>query len=214
MKDYMVTITKIEDIERNKKRVKIYIDNYFYSNILKDLVESNNIELSKSISKNVLDKIMIESELDFAYDKLLNYITKSMKTFYECKNYLYDKGFNKIIINNVLDKIKTYGYIDDKKYAEMYIDYHNENKGQKRLEMELKNKGIDENIIKETLESKRDKNSDYINALEIALKYKKQNKLDLKTREKLIRALYSKGYEWDIIQEVLRKIGIEENDDL
>ena len=74
------------------------------------------------------------------------------KTICECKN---KEALHKI--DGVIEELKLvegidFGYINDKRYAQRYIEAGKERKGKARLKMELARKGISDSVIEEALE--------------------------------------------------------------
>lgn len=202
----MSRITDIQEIVRNKQRKAIFVDGYYYSALKCEIIETHGLYIGKEIDKNEFDELVMFSERDSAIDKLYTYITKAMKTYNECKKYLYDKGFHTKVVQEALNTACGYGYINDTNYAKLYIEYNERTKGRYRLTQELKLKGIDEAIIKEIYEEREDSSNDEENAYYVAKKYIKSKELDQKNIDKLIRHLYSRGYSWDIIGTVIERI--------
>lgn len=97
----------------------------------------------------------------------------------------------------IISKLKSYGYINDEKYAEDYIESRIRSKprSQKLILLELKRKGIvmpmndyrmpmnDSQLAKKALEKKK----------------------NLKTREQAMRFLASRGFTWDVIEKTVKK---------
>lgn len=202
---------KITGLEHVKKKIKLSIDGYYYSMLSSEHIEDNKLSEGMEIDKTSLNKIVLKSEKNEAQEKLFNYISRSMKTNAECVRYLKEKGYNKVVIDAVMEVAVQYGYINDKKYVELYIEYNKSNKGSLRLKNELKLKGIDLKLINDAMDTQC--LSEPHNAYAIALKYLKNKELDKKTTEKLIRHLYARGYTYDIISETLNRLKINKDED-
>ena len=91
----------------------------------------------------------------------------------------------------------------------MYVKDRARNQGQKKIKYTLMQKGIDENIIEEELEKL---NKDEIREVvhEMALKkYKvlsKRESDEYKLSQKLYRFLMGKGYDYDLIKDVVKSV--------
>ena len=94
----------------------------------------------------------------------------------------------------ILEKLVERGYVDDKRFAEWWVENRNVRKGtsQKRLKMELVKKGVGLGIVDEVLGGRND--SDEIEKI-IA---KKRSKY---TDEKLIQYLCRQGFSYDLVRE-------------
>ena len=94
----------------------------------------------------------------------------------------------------ILERLVERGYVDDKRFAEWWVENRNVRKGasQKRLKMELVKKGVGLGIVDEVLGGRND--SDEIEKI-IA---KKRSKY---TDEKLIQYLCRQGFSYDLVRE-------------
>lgn len=102
--------------------------------------------------------------------------------------------FSESIINSLIDK----GYLDDRKFAEYYVENRFVKKGisRKRLKMELIKKGITNDIIEQVL----DKRSDETEIKKIIAK--KRVKYD---DDKLISYLVRQGFSYQLAQSLVRE---------
>ena len=91
----------------------------------------------------------------------------------------------------------------------MYVKDRSKNQGKKKIKYTLMQKGIDENIIEEELEKL---DTDEIKEVvhEMALKkYKilcKRENDNYKLSQKLFRFLMGKGYDYDLIKDVVKSV--------
>jgi regulatory protein len=94
------------------------------------------------------DKIFIRAK-DSAY-RLLTYRSRSRV---ELGQKLREKGFDAVVVDAVLGYLAQLGYINDRQYAEQYalsrIRLHGS--GRRRIARELGNKGIEQQVVRETL---------------------------------------------------------------
>lgn len=198
-------ITKIEDIARDKKRKNIYAEDKYCTKLTVEIIEKNDIYEGQYIERADFESLISESEEAKALDALFTYITKAMKTEGECKKNLFGKGYYSKVVYAVIEKAKGYGYINDENYIRQYISFHSETKGKRRLASELRNKGLDEKLVKEILSETANDESDLVGAETVAGKFMKNKEHNVKDVEKLIRHLISRGYEWGIIGKVIKK---------
>ena len=112
------------------------------------------------------------------------------------------KEFSQTAIDSVVDILKEYGYINDEAYAAVYCEHYMQKYGVKKLEFELKNKGVDSDIIENALLGVI--NDDTLE--EMIRKKVGTKELDFKEYSKTVRYFLSKGFEYDVIQEILNKL--------
>lgn len=134
------------------------------------------------------------------------------------KKELYDKMiakeyFDKKDIEEALKWAEEYNYISDERFAESNINYKLHHKGNSQIRYLLKDKGISEDIIEETL-SKAIKEED--RAIKTLLKYKdskiRDKEIDLKIKDKAFRFMASRGFSYNNIKDAWDTIFSEEFD--
>lgn len=111
--------------------------------------------------------------------------------------------------NEVIDKLIAEKFIDHERFTGFYVrDKFKFNKwGKRKIEFELRNKGIESRIIHEALNTIP--NDDYLMTLSEILEQKLRairNKDQYQTKAALIRFASSRGFESDIIFSVIDKI--------
>jgi len=133
--------------------------------------------------------------------KAINYALKLLKFRSRSENELRKrmkrKGFEDNEINSVLEKLKQYGYLNEIEDAINYVKIKCERGwSKKRICIGLLRRGYDKQTIKEALTNY--KTEVVIHKLKNEIKRKNVSK------EKLIKLLKNRGFEWDIIKEVLK----------
>lgn len=197
--------------EKQKKgnRYNLYVDGEFYSGIELDTIVKYSFKENQEIEKEKLDEYLLESESFYAFNKGLKYLSKSMKTESEIKDYLKTKNFKPDVINLAIKKLYEYNYINDELYVKNYVEFYKTKYGKLKLKQNLLNKKIDEELIDEYLSYDEEDNLDIVyNLIEKQLKNKD---LDDKLKQKIIRNLLSKGYNFDIIKKAFKKVGKDED---
>lgn len=122
---------------------------------------------------------------------------------------LKEKGFEENVIVEILGELKGYKYLDDRQFAESYInDRMNFNpRGKLLIKKELREKGVPENIIEEKTEKLIGEEKEIESAKKLA-----EKKLRItgdkggknKTNQKIISYLRSKGYSFEIISQAVK----------
>ena len=113
-------------------------------------------------------------------------------------------------IKAAFDYISRYGYIDDKRYAENYVNFKSESKTRRQIECLLISKGVSESIVKEVCDNyyyEKDEDFELNKAIyELEKKYKDLSvisAMDYNNIQKVKGFLYRKGYSTDIINKAL-----------
>ncbi|MBQ3214455.1 MAG: regulatory protein RecX [Clostridia bacterium] len=203
-------ITKIEIQKKNKNRVNLYLDEEFFCGLSLETVLKNHLKEGIEVEEDKIKFLVFETEKEMALSKAVGYISKCQKTKKEVYKYLIQKGYDEEIINYVISKLEEYNFVDDTLYAKNYIKFKNKNSGSRKIEMELKQKGINEEVAKESLE-KYSNDREFV--LMVATKYMKNKEKDLKNKQKAYRHLASRGFiSEDIIFALNQIFGNNEED--
>lgn len=205
----MNIITKIEVGKRNKERVNIYIDEEYAFSISAELVYKENLKVKDKIDVDALKKLADEDNYLKCKNSALRTIEKTYKSEKELRDKLSLKGYEDHIIKRTMDFLREYNLLDDTNYAKMYVKDRSKNQGKKKIKYALLQKGIDENVIEDELEKL---NNDEIRSLVYDMALKKYNILkkresdSYKLSQKLYRFLMGKGYDYDLIKDVVKSI--------
>lgn len=203
------TITKIESQKKGIERVNIYVDGEFAFSCSTEIVYSEGLKSGIALDSDKLGEIVSEDEYLRCKNSALNMLEKSYKSEKEVRDKLSGKGYEERTIERVMEFLKKYNFVDDTKYAEMYIKEKIKTDGMSKIKYSLMRKGICENIIKDKLEQVRPE-AILAAAEELAeKKYSLLIKNESDTRKiykKLGEYLMRKGYSWNESKTVLRKI--------
>lgn len=149
------------------------------------------------------------------YNKALRFLSFRPRSEKEIRDYLKGVGRPKSqkniapdgIIDLIINKLKEYKFLNDEEFVKWWIEQRTaaKPKAWRVIKMELKQKGIQNDLI-DSFELK-DKN-DLENAIKLAKsrmrRYENMERQDV--YEKLGRYLASKGFNYDIIKEVIDQI--------
>ena len=211
----MQKITDIQPQKRNKSRVNVYVDGEYVLALELLTVMKLGLKIGTEVTETQLAEAALDTEQSVALERAMNYIARGRKTSFQLRKYLTDKEYAPAVVNYVMDKMKYYGYIDDKAYAQAYVEQNSQSKGARRVKQELIQRGIKLSEAEEVSEQERDFSLD--NATRLADRYMRGKDCDIKTIVKLQRYLVSRGYDFDIVNSVVRaykdKLAVDEQDD-
>lgn len=196
-------ITGLKVQSKDKNRCNLYIDGDFKCGISVDSVYKYGLKIGTEITEDILNDIMINSQKSQALSKAISYVSKSLKTKKQVKDYLLGKDFNIDIVYFVIDKLKEYGYIDDVEYSRKYIELNSKNKGERLIDYNLMQKGIKKEDIYLARESAVVDNFSAI--LSIVEKRLKNKEITRELLSKTYKYLIGKGFNYDDIDKVISK---------
>jgi regulatory protein len=147
-------------------------------------------------------------ELTKARNTAYRFLTYRPRSRAEIVQKLHDKEFNEAIIEAVIADLARLGYVNDRQFAGQLAlsRIRLRGFGRRRIEQELKHKGIDREIIREVVTEVFVDESEIETAKQVAGKKITAMKcLDRETRRRRLAGfLERKGFSFDIIGAVLR----------
>lgn len=210
-------ITKIEVQKKNKDRVSIFLEGTYAFSINMELVYNFNLKEDMDIDMDFISDIVKVEEQKKANNAALVLLSSGYKTEREVRNKLSKKGFDEEYILKSLDFVRSYNFVNDEKYTEMFVrdKILFNNVGKNKIKTKLFEKGIDKNTINETIDNLIDDEQQFDAALNLAKKKIKTIRDDDKRKvyQKLGNFLQYRGFTFDIIKKVLNELKMEEYED-
>lgn len=205
----MVKIVKITPIKR-KGDIRQIIDDAGKDYIIAlESIMKNKIEINKIFSDSEWIDIIKESDfmigLNFAYASL----ARGRFTVNQMRQKLSKRDLSQWAIDKVINRLIELEYLDDNKYTEDYVESYSKTCGKIRIKSDLLRKGIDRQIIDEHLEII---DNEQEIAYQLAKKFNKDACLDKKQRERIIRHLINKGFDYNTVLNIIRQLGANQDD--
>lgn len=201
----ILKITSLNKQKNNEERYNVFIDNEFsFSADIEDIIK-NSLEVNTIMDETNLEALIEECEYTKAYKYSLNLLERKDYTSSGIRSKLKTKSFSDSTINNILQKLKDIGFINDNKFSSRYINDSLSFKrdGARKIAYNLKNKGISQDEIN-LIEI--DPEIEYNNAYYLAEKKYKVLNNKINVKEKIFRYLVNKGYEFELSKKVINEI--------
>ncbi len=197
----MSEITAITPQKKDKSRCNLEVDGKFFCGMKRITVMQYRLKVGTEVTAGQLSEMQLESEKDTAFDKALFHISTSMKTEREIRDFLKKKGYLADVQDYVVEKMRQYRFLDDAAYARAYAESMAKKKGARLIAMELKRKGISDEIAEEAVEGISDGDKAAKDLLERYLRNK--DVTDRKVIQKAYAHLLSKGFDYETAQRAL-----------
>ena len=201
----MPVVTQLKP-QRDGKRVNVYLDGKFGFGIDLDNLVKFKIKIEKEFSQSEIDKIIYEAEFAKTYNKLLNFATLRPRSEKEVFDWSKRKKVPKSIYKKLFNRLNRLELLNDSKFASWWVEQRVQFKfkSKKELKYELRQKGIDKNVIDNAL-GKADVNEEELaKKLFEKNKYKWQKYELQQQKEKAFAFLARKGFPYDIIKNVVQ----------
>ena len=143
-----------------------------------------------------------------ARDYALKVIGFKDRTEKEIREKLTQKGYDEIIIEDETEFLKSYGFINDSRYAERFThDAINIKKwGKARIKTELLRKGIEREIIENTIEDIFSELEDDRIFTEMQKRFKNSDFSNMKERTRIFNFYLRRGFSPDEIKGAMNRM--------
>ena len=187
-------------------KYKIFFDNDTDLLLYEDTILKYELLLKKELSSKRLEKVLsfnMECDVYYVALKSLNSRFKSTK---ELRDSLIKKEYPQEFVDKAIDKLLKQGYLNDRSFSKSYINNQiiTTSKGPNKISIELKKKGVSDNIINEeilifTEEEQKTKINKVINRLIKS----NRSRGGVVLKNKIVTDLINLGYSNSIIKKVI-----------
>ena len=192
----------------DKKRRKVYIDGQYAFPLYLSELRKYNIETGATLKESVYDDIC-SLLMRRVRERILYLIADYDRSEQNIRQKISMAGYRGSFVDDAIDSLKEYGYIDDLRFARYYAESMRDTKGRSAfaISRSLYEKGISRDVIDTVMgELDIDEEAQILKALS-SRGYNEDNirEIDDKERHKLISFLMRKGFSYDLISIYVRK---------
>lgn len=206
----MSNLKTIATILQKKKssKCKIIFDDDTSIECSLDLVMKYSLGKKEIIDAELETKILNEQRIFDIKQTAINYASYKPRTTYQVRKKLKEKNFNPSEIKIAIDFLKEFNLLDDKKFAQTFIKDYLQRKpcGKNKLRQELYKRGIQKDLIEESIDKFFPDNK----TTDLAIKAAKKKMRSIsykpidKQKKSLISFLQRQGFQWEIIKEIVK----------
>lgn len=202
----MSVVIGIKPPPGQRKRVNVFLEGGYVFSLSRDLAYEANLHEGQSLSSQEIEGLESSDKLLQAMNTALKYLAARPRSESEIAARIRSKGFNKDTIHKVLKRLKEQGLIDDSAFATFWRENretHNQ-KSRRYIALELRQKGVDAEIISEAIAEV----DDQINAYRLARKKARSlSKLDFSDFNKRMGALLQQhGFSYELIHKIIDQV--------
>lgn len=198
-------VTQISEV--SKSRCRVYLDGQFAFVLYKGELRRFQIKVDQELSEESYQEIMTQILPKRAKLRSMNLLQSRDYTRRQLADKLKQGDYPQECIEEAIAYVESYGYIDDKRYARDFIEYHLSSRSRTRMETDLLRKGINKEIIREAFDELAGSGVEQDElAMACDLLRKKKYCADTATRQeqqKMYGFLYRRGFRSDIISKAL-----------
>lgn len=187
-----------------KTRFRIYLDGQFAFVLYKSELSSCHLKDGEAVTEDQIETILSEIVLKRAKRKAMSLLQSMDRTESELRDRLLRQDFPEETVDQAVRYVKSFGYVDDRRYAESFILSRKGRKSRREIYAELSGKKIDGEIVDEMMERCYEE-SDSGEALRHLLRKKHYDpsRASVEEKQKLYAYLARKGFSYGEIKKAL-----------
>lgn len=199
-------------IELDKKRSKVFLDGEFAFVLYKGELRDYKIKVGSDLSLNTYDEITGTVLSKRVKLRAMNLLQKKDYTEKQLRDKLNEGLYSQELVDEAIDYVKSFRYLDDDRFARDYITYHMSMRSRNRIIQDLVQKGIGKDILMPIMEeiyeeagseSGEDVELEQIQKLLIKKHYDKD--MEYKDKQKIMAFLMRRGYSMDKIKRAMER---------
>ncbi len=192
-------VTSIE--QHTKTKVKVCLDNRTDFQLYKREIDKYSITEGEELSN--YDEILSEVLIPRAKKRAMHLLEKMDRTKADIRSKLRRNGYPDEAINAAIEYIEFYNYLNDERYAYMYVRNYCNSRSRNRIMQDLYRKGVDKDTINDAIESEYSVDEEELIKMYIIKRGYNVDNASMKDRDKMFRFLISKGFPLDEIQRLI-----------
>jgi len=201
----MQTITAIEAQKKNPQRVNVYLDGEFAFGLAR--IVAAWLQVGQTLTDEKIAALQGEDAREMAYQRALRFLSYRPRSLAEIRRNLRKHEAPEAVIAATLERLQRNGLADDEQFAQAWVENRNTFRPRSRwaLSVELRQKGLAEEVIQSTLDENVD---DSALAYEAGVrKARKLTGLEWPDfRRKLGEFLARRGFSYPVIAPLLSQI--------
>ena len=191
--------------------MNIYLDGEFAFGLSR--ITAAWLKTGDVLSDEKVEKLQVEDTREIAYQQAMLYLSYRARSEKEIRQNLRKHEIPETIIEETLERLKTARLADDNQFAQMWVENRNtfRPRSKRALEIELRQKGLNQEVIQATLSDVDEDALAYEAGLKRATRFKGLEWSEF--RKKLSEFLARRGFSYSTIAPVVSRIWNEMNAD-
>lgn len=197
----MPRITAIKQQQKLKDRYSVYVDDKYSFSLSESALIESGITSGVEVSIQQLEDYKRMSQDDKLWGKVLRYAARRLRSEWEIHDYMRRNEASDELAERFVDRLRAIGMLNDQYFAQVWVDNRTLLKpsSKRKLRLELMQKHISEDIIREVLAD--DVVDERQSLRDLVVKKRRQTKYQ--DNDKLKLYLARQGFGFDDINAVL-----------
>lgn len=208
--DLPARVSAIEPQERQAgKRSNVYLDGRYAFSLTTELAVMERLRVGEVVSTERYADLVIKDQQARALDAALHFLGPRPRSEREIRDRLARGEYDPQVVDRVVARLRELKLVDDAAFAAYWIDQRATHKprGSRLLKQELRQKGVDQDLVTEALPEYDDEDGAYRAAQRKAISLRA---LDERTfRQRLGAFLQRRGYGYETTRSVAGRLWSE-----
>jgi regulatory protein len=203
-------ISRLQVQQRNPDRVNVYVEDEYV--LALPALEAAKLHIGDELSDDDLVRLRAVDANQKAVDRALRFISYRPRSREEVRRNLTEGGVEPDVIETVLGRLERQGYIDDDAFARYWVENRERFKprGAGALRYELRQKGVESDVIASVLEDLDAAEGAYRAAQPRAQRLSALATSDIRTfRQKLAEFLMRRGFSYSVVRSAVGRLEAE-----
>ncbi len=197
-----MTVTGLEAVTKTK--YKVFIDGQFAFVLYKGELSRFHLSEGEDVTPETVRKIRDEVVLKRAKLRALHLLEDMPRTESQLRQKLKDGAYPPDVIDDTIDYVKSFGYLDDASYARDFIETRKGKKSRQELYGALMQKGLDKTLVTQALDAayQEEDAKEAVRTL-MEKRHYDPDTADETQRQKFLAYLMRKGFSYEDVREFL-----------
>ena len=202
----MKKITDLRIGRSRGKRVNVFLDDRFAFSLNAEATAKEGLRVGQELSANRIEALAKSDQFQRCLDAAIRYLSYRPRSESEIRKKLQQRGFDSHSIESVLVKLRKQGLVDDLMFVQFWKDNRQSfsPRSQRLTKLELRQKGVANEIIDRIVDEVDDNDSAYRAAIS------KARRLSLSDRQVFCRRmgeyLRRRGFDYQVINHTVERI--------
>ena len=206
----MRKITAIHSVKGQGKRVNVFLDSKFAFSLEAEVVVREGLQVEQELSASQIEALARSDHFHRCFNAAAHYLSYRPRSEFELRGRLHRRGFDDDNLEAVIAKLKEQGLVDDIAFAQFWKDNRESFSPRSRwlTKLELRRKGIANDIINQVVDTVNDDNNAYRAAL---IKARSLSLFDYQGfRRRLGEYLKRRGFGYEVINRTIEQLWQEQ----
>lgn len=199
------TVTALKIQKRNRNRINVYLDGEYAFPVAR--IVGAWLQIGQVLSDEKIAALREQDTKEVAYQRALNFLSYRTRSEAEVQRKLTEIGFDEMVIAETMERLRRANLISDTQFAKEWVENRStfRPRGRRVLAMELRQKGVADDVIQRALDGTVDE--DELAYQAAVRKARRWADLDYAAfRERLGAFLMRRGFSYGTVSNLVERV--------